>query len=227
MESGGRSIPACAGEPGGLADPLAQVRVYPRVCGGTSSQNRAGLRHRGLSPRVRGNPTDYLAGYAAGRSIPACAGEPVDRLPGQFELRVYPRVCGGTGSALSWSRYCGGLSPRVRGNRQHPGAQRAQPRSIPACAGEPPFPPPGCPPGRVYPRVCGGTAALRNCHQLFSGLSPRVRGNRHCVPPRGGWGGSIPACAGEPDCPVSHRADTRVYPRVCGGTPEPPTAAGS
>ena len=50
-----------------------------------------------------------------------------------------------------------GLSPRVRGNPRELTQALHQPRSIPACAGEP-----GCAPdirGRqqVYPRVCGGT----------------------------------------------------------------------
>ena len=36
---------------------------------------------------------------------------------------------------------------------------------------------------------------------------------------RGGLSGrSIPACAGEPDVRIAHRASPRVYPRVCGGT---------
>ena len=77
-----RSIPACAGEP--IPDQLLlmsiSARVYPRVCGGTSSLQEP--RHRtcddGLSPRVRGNPQTF-----AGRSITNRTG-------------VYPRVCGGT-----------------------------------------------------------------------------------------------------------------------------------
>ena len=30
-----RSIPACAGEPGGVRRACGDARVYPRVCGGT------------------------------------------------------------------------------------------------------------------------------------------------------------------------------------------------
>ncbi len=52
----GRSIPACAGEPGPGTPSLPRSPVYPRVCGGT----HRGLTGRhdaiGLSPRVRGNP---------------------------------------------------------------------------------------------------------------------------------------------------------------------------
>ena len=52
---------------------------------------------KGLSPRVRGNPFPDEEGTKQRRSIPACAGEPID----ESEL-VFTHL---------------GLSPRVRGNR--------------------------------------------------------------------------------------------------------------
>ena len=79
-------------------------------------------------------------------------------------------------------------------------------------------------PGRaatVYPRVCGGTAALATLFALLEGLSPRVRGNpatRLCRPAAER---SIPACAGEPYCAIAQRRLGEVYPRVCGGTRTP------
>ena len=60
-----RSIPACAGEPHYGHIPVLCVRVYPRVCGGTQYPCRLAFVVRGLSPRVRGNPSDmtpYLPG---------------------------------------------------------------------------------------------------------------------------------------------------------------------
>ena len=52
---------------------------------------------RGLSPRVRGNPSGLATWLFEKRSIPACAGEPLPlRAPGTA-MTVYPRVCGGTG----------------------------------------------------------------------------------------------------------------------------------
>ena len=51
----------------------------------------------------------------------------------------------------------------------------------------------------VYPRVCGGTAALAFLQREREGLSPRVRGNQyHPAPLPAQHHGSIPACAGEP-----------------------------
>ena len=72
-----RSIPACAGEPWAWKDSAAARRVYPRVCGGTHNVRYENWRTKGLSPRVRGNPSRVPASYTKWRSIPACAGEPM------------------------------------------------------------------------------------------------------------------------------------------------------
>ena len=151
------SIPACAGEPMGSNLPHHSQKVYPRVCGGTVNQAVCGDRLQGLSPRVRGNPDHGDDGASALRSIPACAGEPRLSIPSSPCLQVYPRVCGGTRSCRAFPARCGGLSPRVRGNRSKPPVCRPRRRSIPACAGEPgPVLAARDAPG-VYPRVCGGT----------------------------------------------------------------------
>ena len=54
----------------------------------------------GLSPRVRGNPLLPALANQCRRSIPACAGEPSPSRQGLRFLRVYPRVCGGTGVGM-------------------------------------------------------------------------------------------------------------------------------
>ena len=71
-----RSIPACAGEPKSTQVPV------------DSSP--------GLSPRVRGNPCEPLTIQLIHGSIPACAGEPRRSDICRRQVRVYPRVCGGT-----------------------------------------------------------------------------------------------------------------------------------
>ena len=135
--AGLRSIPACAGEPAFRPVTGRVAAVYPRVCGGTLPACFQASDRPGLSPRVRGNPLTTPAMRMAPRSIPACAGEPSDRPFPRAGQWVYPRVCGGTSSALIISGRFSGLSPRVRGNRART----------------------GCPtsPSAVYPRVCGGT----------------------------------------------------------------------
>ena len=79
---GARSIPACAGEPGRGAVGGAGLWVYPRVCGGTARAAAAVISSCGLSPRVRGNRAPGQQRCAGGRSIPACAGEPLRGVPG-------------------------------------------------------------------------------------------------------------------------------------------------
>ena len=174
------------------------VRVYPRVCGGTFLVAIPQIQARGLSPRVRGNRRSRSRSASRWRSIPACAGEPFDIIPYAPSFRVYPRVCGGTKicprTNLSW----GGLSPRVRGNLFRHCIQLLPTGSIPACAGEPTWASQTCRRGRVYPRVCGGTRFASTPPFPFGGLSPRVRGNPQARSACWGWGGSIPACAGEP-----------------------------
>ena len=71
------SIPACAGEPEGNLAAATAVRVYPRVCGGTSLHADYQTQRQGLSPRVRGNPWRWFSHRPDVGSIPACAGEPL------------------------------------------------------------------------------------------------------------------------------------------------------
>ena len=113
-----RSIPACAGEPDAGRVPYEGIEVYPRVCGGTSDVTSTSDHVQGLSPRVRGNRIAYgKVGYKR-RSIPACAGEPLDCIIPPRRRGVYPRVCGGTVVPPLGPEDVTGLSPRVRGNHR-------------------------------------------------------------------------------------------------------------
>ena len=192
-----RSIPACAGEPthpgvvrlgvrvyprvcGGPAHAASShplILVYPRVCGGTGLGMPCLLGRPGLSPRVRGNRVSIRPANPPPRSIPACAREPMPENPQNPQVRVYPRVCGGTYSGCRRRYGMRGLSPRVRGNPLHYPCTPEPLGSIPACAGEPDASARLTDAARVYPRVCGGTYnADAELGRLF-GLSPRVRGN--------------------------------------------------
>ena len=197
-----------------------RYRVYPRVCGGTLSSFCTSGCVVGLSPRVRGNPGKRKGPQIRMRSIPACAGEPANPTSGGYLRTVYPRVCGGTLPTLDWLTSNQGLSPRVRGNRAVGVLPMPNRGSIPACAGEPFVHCTISHSVRVYPRVCGGTNEAAKKANRDKGLSPRVRGNR-ALPQRNRtqWR-SIPACAGEPRSAETAFQLCRVYPRVCGGTPD-------
>ena len=212
------TIPACAGEPAGEAGRPGGRRDYPRVCGGTRSNRSRRRVSKGLSPRVRGNHGKWLREAGANRTIPACAGEPVNfgvRLCG---VRDYPRVCGGTGPETLGIFSAKGLSPRVRGNHEHLGTVTSDLGTIPACAGEPARRWACARRARDYPRVCGGTFTVFPFIIQSQGLSPRVRGNRRLCSPLLSPLGTIPACAGEPGRAQLRDQIRRDYPRVCGGT---------
>ena len=158
----GRSIPACAGEPGRACHTPTSRGVYPRVCGGTAGRIYAALHDAGLSPRVRGNHATPDRQGADEGSIPACAGEPVEGALADCAGQVYPRVCGGTTERCRNCHAGRGLSPRVRGNPTARSAARFQRPSIPACAGEPFRVATSTSARSVYPRVCGGTTGPRS-----------------------------------------------------------------
>ena len=173
-----RSIPAWAGEPTELWLSYEGRAVYPRVGGGTLRLPSYQPRRTGLSPRGRGNPARRYGQYSIGRSIPAWAGEPASRPSSHYSRAVYPRVGGGTPSALSLRAHFLGLSPRGRGNPLLIAGHAPTARSIPAWAGEPPQQALRRVAGAVYPRVGGGTAGLVSGVLGAGGLSPRGRGNQ-------------------------------------------------
>ena len=131
------SIPARAGKP--LA-PRRQYRaawVYPRACGGTPSRGGLTERGRGLSPRVRGNPSNCEAVSALFGSIPAWAGEPYVIAILSSNHWVYPRLGGETRLTTPMLPMPTGLSPRVRRNRTPGREGEVVSGSIPARAGKP------------------------------------------------------------------------------------------
>ena len=99
------SIPACAGEPNTVYVALIQQysAVYPRVCGGTYCDPLRYLEYQGLKvyPRVCGGTCFFgpPGAVPVSRSIPACAGEPIEL------------------NQAAWVGGVRGLSPRVRGNQ--------------------------------------------------------------------------------------------------------------
>ena len=212
------SIHARAGKPPSRSVPRWFLSVYPRACGETWPNCRAGAPLAGLSPRVRGNPNEFTdEGQLAG-SIPARAGKPSGRSTTRPGRRVYPRACGETDITIFAGQAVDGLSPRVRGN---PGLLASRPlprRSIPAHAGKPPWPDSARPGAAVYPRACGETREFDERSAVKSGLSPRVRGNRALAFLQAPRVGSIPARAGKPLPKPPSTAHSSVYPRACGET---------
>ena len=157
-EVGGEgTIPAGAGEPLDLGGAVAEVKDYPRRCGGTGRRAKVTRNPKGLSPQVRGNQLGPVRHVAGAGTIPAGAGEPVSRCRLPWVPWDYPRRCGGTAVHEPDRLRNQGLSPQVRGNLELPDVGREPVGTIPAGAGEPlraPIPPT---PSADYPRRCGGT----------------------------------------------------------------------
>ena len=74
-------------------------------------------RCRGLSPRGRGKRAIAVEARERERSIPAWAGETVNRIAYLPAAQVYPRVGGGNGPISSGRSHAQGLSPRGRGKQ--------------------------------------------------------------------------------------------------------------
>ena len=91
--------PRVRGNPVARVTPKAFPRSIPACAGEPSTRRATGGMRRGLSPRVRGNHAALRDGPPRERSIPACAGEPRRSRRPRARRRVYPRVCGGTGSS--------------------------------------------------------------------------------------------------------------------------------
>ena len=88
-------IPACTGEPGAEADSRGCAAAYPRVYGGAAAAPITSARMSGLSPRVRGSRDPVWNVLSLLRPIPACTGEPYERLSAASAAMAYPRVYGG------------------------------------------------------------------------------------------------------------------------------------
>ena len=176
------SIPAYAGEPCGPRSRSLPGAVYPRVCGGTTTTGCRLSLQMGLSPRMRGNQGGGRSVHTYQGSIPAYAGEPLNRVKSPSERQVYPRVCGGTAVHTKHDILVRGLSPRMRGNLISFSIRSSNSGSIPAYAGEPKLLIMAAMARAVYPRVCGGTVIIGIAILLGLGLSPRMRGNQRVRP---------------------------------------------
>ena len=211
------SIPAGAGEPGGLGTGERGDRVHPRGCGGAMIGRGEIFASAGPSPRVRGSLV-MLSMYPPWvRSIPAGAGEPGDAVHVSTLGQVHPRGCGGAALVPARPGAAWGPSPRVRGSPRTVKTQDIAARSIPAGAGEPTKSIDLSEVMTVHPRGCGGAAETlrRRCHA--EGPSPRVRGSRDRVDLFRDLNRSIPAGAGEPLRRPLRGSIEWVHPRGCGG----------
>ena len=211
-----RFIPAGAGNTWSASGGPNPCPVYPRRCGEHCHGMPLQTITSGLSPQVRGTPDCHWHYAGDYRFIPAGAGNTggENLLPVLFA--VYPRRCGEHLGAHGPGRRQRGLSPQVRGTRQRQLAHGANPRFIPAGAGNTSRSRAGGPRRSVYPRRCGEHTRSSSAMRSRAGLSPQVRGTRsihsgNSIPKR-----FIPAGAGNTVTPPLCLMSETVYPRRCG-----------
>ena len=150
--------------------------------------------------------------------IPTCVGQPVCDFVRTSFFGAYPHVCGATGHFFVGISPHPGLSPRVWGNRHVVQHITTTSGPIPTCVGQPSATSRCVKPSEAYPHVCGATNQSPFLCLLFSGLSPRVWGNRLLPWTKYSCYGPIPTCVGQPyHCPFLS-SDFAAYPHVCGAT---------
>ncbi len=174
-------------------------------------------RPRGGAPPTRGSPGPGVGRAGSPRSIPAHAGEPLQRVSEHRPREVYPRPRGGAPDTEKELRTQWGLSPPTRGSPAANTVGVIGSRSIPAHAGEPFILILVGIKRRVYPRPRGGAHDEPTLSVTDRGLSPPTRGSHTGGSGNGSWTRSIPAHAGEPRSRSRSRIDLRVYPRPRGG----------
>ena len=190
----------------------------------------------GPSPRVQGTHPVVTPRLGLQRSIPARAGNtlnravdlfrpdgPSPRVQGTPSSRrtvsgaptVHPRACREHithGNAGPWSV---GPSPRVQGTRDGDAGEVLRLRSIPARAGNTP----SCRGGRaarpVHPRACREHTATVDGSSCSHGPSPRVQGTLDRCRPRKADLRSIPARAGNTATRTTRSRPATVHPRAC------------
>ncbi len=211
------SIPAYAGEPGGISGTGFSERVHPRLRGGAMSWSVSCSRAWGPSPPTRGSLPVRVVDSAADGSIPAYAGEPAARGARRRRCWVHPRLRGGAADRVMEFRKSMGPSPPTRGSLRPREIRGQGGGSIPAYAGEP-MPVGWMAPARsVHPRLRGGADSDLHGKGAARGPSPPTRGSPTSPSPAHAPTGSIPAYAGEPSTTTRSPRAPRVHPRLRGG----------
>ena len=110
-----RFIPACAGNAPARLISRTCSAVHPRMRGERWDVVLRGLSLGGSSPHARGTPVVAPVDHAAGRFIPACAGNATRRPQNPIQHAVHPRM---RGERAIWNRLALrliGSSPHARG----------------------------------------------------------------------------------------------------------------
>ncbi len=213
--SGGflRFIPAGAGNSKRWMGRGYFSAVYPRWRGELVHQRHARIFHLGLSPLARGTPTCRSRGNRGPRFIPAGAGNSRCCNSAANNFAVYPRWRGELATASTRGLSAFGLSPLARGTHRRSSVALAQPRFIPAGAGNSLQISANSCPWAVYPRWRGELKSSIFFPITGTGLSPLARGTHELGETLSIQIRFIPAGAGNSIALDQSKSAHSVYPR--------------
>ena len=154
-DSGGRIIPARAGQTHERKEMQKRASDHPRACGANDFLIAGANVGCGSSPRVRGKPVHMMHYAMPRRIIPARAGQTSCSARPAAANPDHPRACGANRSAGWWTLGTSGSSPRVRGKHLGSVPGHDSHRIIPARAGQTRTTGRPSPPATDHPRACG------------------------------------------------------------------------
>ena len=211
-----RFIPALAGNADLVLARVPKLMVHPRA-GGERGDAEGALRARGgSSPRWRGTHAAGRRARAAGRFIPALAGNARASRSGSRPCPVHPRAGGERSRPTAHHGIPDGSSPRWRGTPPGAAPPPASCRFIPALAGNAMRPPSVSPSRTVHPRAGGERYLQSAALGQGRGSSPRWRGTQLGRPAGRLRGRFIPALAGNATTARRRRCQPPVHPRAGG-----------
>ena len=211
-----RFIPAWAGNRIELASDQVSPPVHPRMGGEQRRGYLAGFDYYGSSPHGRGTDDPPVRAVVPPRFIPAWAGNSSGRFVMAFWRPVHPRMGGEQYPSKSAATGITGSSPHGRGTDVPRFVVPADPRFIPAWAGNSWGYFPNDRVFSVHPRMGGEQNHLPRHGLDDTGSSPHGRGtvSRVCLHTQDHR--FIPAWAGNSSPPPCSSPPSPVHPRMGG-----------
>ncbi len=209
-----RLIPAGAGNGREGAGTTGRLSAHPRGRGERASAAGRQPSKYGSSPRARGTGLLRQRRGRVARLIPAGAGNGTSPRGRSGRWPAHPRGRGERRQIATVSSFSDGSSPRARGTGALVGAERQEPRLIPAGAGNGSAagqrrPLPAHPRGR-------GERGLRDDRGRSGGSSPRARGTGDRRALERSSSGSSPRARGTVDADVRGEVRVRLIPAGAG-----------
>ena len=211
-----RFIPACAGNTTRRSCSRRSATVHPRMRGEHGLSRPRPISSCGSSPHARGTRCRPRSGPAAGRFIPACAGNTARSQSSACAVAVHPRMRGQHPLDGPLVARMIGSSPHARGTRGDVRRHQSCVRFIPACAGNTRRSSTAETRPTVHPRMRGEHRLCASDASCLHGSSPHARGTRRANLLHAAKRRFIPACAGNTRFRHTRSLCRSVHPRMRG-----------